>query len=318
VCQSSPVAASPSDVEEWCARWLGSRPQSELFASVGMSRVLGLHLVDGRDVVVKVRRPEARLCGCAAVHRYLWQAGYPCSEPLVEPVPIGDGLATAELCARRCPVGARCRNGGTLAWALAELIRLAPAPPAVPSLEPPPPWAWWDYAGGCTWAWQSTAERALAMTRGWPRPDLPPERAWLERLATSARARLNAFNAPAVVGHVDWWVDNVRWLDGKPHVVYDWDSLATQPEAVICGFAASMFAESMGHWVQANLAQSEAFVAGYERARGRVWSDEEREVRWAAGLWLESYDISASIGDVPTRAAQLESELTERLRLAGL
>jgi hypothetical protein len=70
--------------------------------------------------------------------------------------------------------------------------------------------------------------------------------------------------------------------------------------------------------VQANLAQSEAFIAGYERARGRVWSSEEREVCWGAGLWLESYDISASIGDVPTHAAQLQTELAERLRLAGL
>lgn len=313
------MAALPSDVEEWCARWLGSPPQSELFASVGMSRVLGLRLVDGRDVVVKVRRAEARLYGCAAVHRHLWQAGYPCSELLVEPVPIGDGLATAE---QYVPGGVQLEPGvetaEDYARALAELIRLAPAPSAVPSLEPPPPWAWWDYAGGCTWAWQSAAERELAATRGWPRPDLPHERAWLERLATRARARLNAFKAPAVVGHADWWVDNLRWRGGKLHVVYDWDSLAAQPEAVICGLAASMFAESMGHWVQANLAQSEAFIAGYERARGHVWSDEEREVCWAAGLWLESYDISASIGDVLTRASQLQSELVERLRLAGL
>jgi hypothetical protein len=121
-----------------------------------------------------------------------------------------------------------------------------------------------------------------------------------------------------VVGHVDWWVGDLRWLDSKLHVVHDWDSLASQPEAIICGFAASMFAESLGHWVQANLAQSEAFLAGYERARGRVWSREERQVCWAAGLWLESFDISASTGDIPARVALLEAELAERLRLAGL
>jgi Phosphotransferase enzyme family len=313
------MAAWPPELDEWCARWLGSPPQSDLFASVGMSRVLGLRLVDGRDVVLKVRRAEARLYGCAAAHRHLWQAGYPCSELLVGPVPIGDDLATAE---RYVPGGVQLEptveTAEQYAWALAELIRLSPPPFAVPSLEPPPPWAWWNYAGACIWPWQSATERALSATRGWPRPDVPPERAWLEDLATRARARLSAFHAPAVIGHADWWVDNVRWLDGKLHVVHDWDSLAAQPEAVICGFAASMFGESMGHWVQANLAQSEAFITGYERARGRVWSDEEREVCWAAGLWLESYDISASIGDVPKRAALLEAELVERLRLAGL
>jgi hypothetical protein len=79
-----------------------------------------------------------------------------------------------------------------------------------------------------------------------------------------------------------------------------------------------MFAESLGHWVQANLAQSEAFIAGYERARARAWSHEEREVCWAAGLWHASASISASTGDVATRAALLQAELPRRLRLAGL
>src|SRR5262249_50682329 len=128
----------------------------------------------------------------------------------------------------------------------------------------------------------------------------------------------STFRAPAVVGHVDWWVGNLRWRDGELHVVHDWDSLASQPEAIICGFAATMFAESPEHWVQANLAQSEAFISGYERARARAWSREERQVCWAAGLWHDSHSITASTGDVPARAAQLKAELPERLRLAGL
>jgi hypothetical protein len=115
------MAPSPSDLEEWCARWLGSPPKSELFASVGMSRVLGFRLVDGRDVVVKVRPAEARLYGCAAVHQHLWQAGYPCPEPLVEPAPIGDDLATAE---RYVPGGVqlepRAETAEHYAWTLAE------------------------------------------------------------------------------------------------------------------------------------------------------------------------------------------------------
>jgi hypothetical protein len=119
------------------------------------------------------------------------------------------------------------------------------------------------------------------------------------------------------LGHVDCWVDNLRWLGGSLHVVHDWDSLSSQPEAVICGFAASMFPESMDHWVQANLGQSEAFIAAYERARGRPWSRDERQACWAAGLWHDSYSISSSTGDVPNEAALLESELDQRLLLAG-
>ena len=313
------MSSQPAEMEDWCLRWLGSRPQRQLFIAGGMSRVFGLHLVDGRDVVIKVRRPQARLYACAAAHQHLWQAGFPCPEPLVGPAPLGEELATAE---RYVPGGGGLEptvgNAERYAWALSELVRLAPPPSALPSLEPPPSWAWWDYPGPCTWAWQSAAERALAAERGWSRPEVPPQLVWLEDLARRTRARLSAFRAPAVVGHVDWWVDNLRWLDGNLHVVHDWDSLARQPEAIICGFAASMFAESLGHWVQANLAQSEAFLAGYERARGRAWGHEEREVCWAAGLWQNSHSISASTGDVPARAALLASELAERLRLAGV
>jgi len=312
------MSSQPADLDDWCLRWLGSRPQSQLFNAGGTSRVFGLHLVDGRDVVIKVRRPEARLYGCAATHRQLWQAGFPCPEPLVGPAPLGEELATAE---RYVPGGAALEptadNAERYAWALAELIRLAPPPSALPSLEPPPAWAWWDYPGACTWAWQSAAGRALAAERGWHRPEVPPELAWLEDLARRSRARLSAFRAPAVVGHVDWWVEHLRWLDGKLHVVHDWDSLASQPEAIICGFAASMFPESLGHWVQADLAQSEAFIAGYERGRGRAWSRQEREVCWAAGLWHNSASISATWATIPARVPLLEAELAERLRLAG-
>lgn len=148
---------------------------------------------------------------------------------------------------------------------------------------------------------------------------MTPELSWLEDLAVRTRARLSRFHAPEVVGHVDWWVENLRWLDGKLFVVHDWDSLAAQPEAIICGFAASTFHESLAHWVQADLAQTEAFLAAYERARGRGWSREEREVCWAAGLWHNSHGISAASANVtfPARAALLAAELPERLRLAG-
>jgi hypothetical protein len=313
------MAAWPSDVEEWCARWLGSPAQSRLFATGGMAQVLGLRLVDGRNIVVKIQRPQARSYGCMTAQRHLWRAGFPCPEPLAGPAPLGANLATAE---QFVPGGAELEpsvaNAERYAWALSELIRLAPSPSVLTSLEPPPAWAWWDYPGSSTWSWQSAAERALAAERGWHRPDVPEELAWLEDLALRTRVRLSAFRAPAIVGHVDWWGEHLRWLDGRLHVVFDWDSLASQPEAIICGFAATMFSESLSYWVQAGLAQTEAFIRGYERARGRAWTREERDVCWAAGLWHNSHSISATWATMPERVAFLKSELVERLRLAGL
>jgi len=59
----------------WCRRWLGAPPAARLFEAGYLSTVLGLRLADGREVVVKVRPPIARLAGCTAVHRALWTAG---------------------------------------------------------------------------------------------------------------------------------------------------------------------------------------------------------------------------------------------------
>jgi hypothetical protein len=281
-----PSADWPPGLEDCCRKWLGAEPYESIFLAGGVSRVIGLRLSDGREVVVRIRRPEPRVYGCVQAQRHLWTSGYPCPEPLAGPSRFHGELATAESYVvggeKLAPTIA---SAELYAHALAELVRLAPAPDAITPLDPPPFWAWWDYPGAETWAWQSAAERALAVERGWPRRELTPELAWLEDLAVRTRARLSTFNAPPVIGHVDWWVDNLRWIDGRLHVVHDWDSLACQPEAIICGFGATIFAESLDHWVQANLAQSEAFICGYQRARGRRWTREEREVCRAAGLW---------------------------------
>jgi hypothetical protein len=314
------MTSVPAEMDDWCQRWLGAGLDTPLFTTGGVSRVFGVRLVDGREVVIKVRRPESRYYGCVAAHQRIWEAGFPCPEPLAGPVPFGDELATAE---RFVPGGdllePSTENAERYAWALAELVRVAPAASALPSLDPPPAWAWWDYPGPGTWAWQSAAERALAAERGWARPEPSSEQAWLEDLAVRTRARLATFRAPPVVAHVDWWMENLRWLQGKLFVVHDWDSLAAQPEAIICGFAATTFHESLAHWVQADLAQSEAFIAAYERARGCAWTREEREICWAAGLWHNSHAISAASGNTTfaARAALLKTELPERLRLAG-
>src|SRR5215472_9631704 len=80
----------------WCGRWLGAPPAAQLFEAGYLSTVLGLRLADGREVVVKVRSGASRLAGCAAVHRALWAAGFPCPEPLVDLRPLGGFAATAE------------------------------------------------------------------------------------------------------------------------------------------------------------------------------------------------------------------------------
>ena len=69
----------------------------------------------------------------------------------------------------------------------------------------------------------------------------------------------------------------------------------------------------------ATLEETAAFLRAYEQARGRRWSREEREVCWAAGLWIRAYNAKKDALDGNGRALleRLASEAAERLRLAG-
>ena len=85
-----------SDLALWCERHLGAGPAEELFRSGYLSTVVGVRLEDGRDVVVKVRRPAARLDGCVVVQREMAARGFACPEPLTSVLAFGDAVATAE------------------------------------------------------------------------------------------------------------------------------------------------------------------------------------------------------------------------------
>lgn len=62
--------------------------------------------------------------------------------------------------------------------------------------------------------------------------------------------------------------------------------------------------------------ETDAFLASYEERRGRRWSEEERELCWAAGLWVRAFNAKKEAVDglMPNRYA---SEFAERLRRAG-
>ena len=87
---------------------------------------------------------------------------------------------------------------------------------------------------------------------------------------------------PLVVGHSDWESQNVRWVDRQLYVVHDWDSVVAQREATIAGAASAVFTVTDAPNSSASVAQSAAFLAAYEQARERQWSDKERELAWAA------------------------------------
>jgi hypothetical protein len=137
---------SPDHLDAWCRRWLGAVPIGVLFAAQHLSVVRGLHLTDGRRVVVKARPPADRNAACVQVQRHLWAGGFPCPQLLAGPAPLGALVATAEA---YLPDGTPLPPGPDAprlyAAALAASVALAPPVTALPTLAPPPAWVWWDH-----------------------------------------------------------------------------------------------------------------------------------------------------------------------------
>jgi len=299
---------------EWCVRWLGCPPVDVLFTTGHLSTVAGVRLSDGRQVVVKARpAPAARVAACALVQSFVSAIGYPCPMPLIGPRPLGALTATAEI---HLP-GGRMQPPGTdltiaSARALARLIGLTPPAATVGQLYPPPPWAWPQHDQGEVWPDPDDIDANL---NAHPGPD------WLDALGYRIRARLRGLSQPAVIGHVDWEAHNLRWSDdGTLHAVHDWDSLAAQPEPLIAGLAAAVHTATHEPGTEATTRQAGAFLTAYQQARRLVFTADEIQIAWAAGLWVHAYNAKKEIlrsHAATTTLDRLAAEAAERLRLAA-
>jgi len=295
----------------WCERHLGSVSAETLFAKGNLAKVLGLRLVNGREVVVKIRPAEARQAGCTAVQRHLWHAGFPCPEPLAGPAPL-DGTPFAVNAETLVPGGLPYPPGEgpdrarAFAGLLARFITLAPKPDQVPDLAPPPAWINWDHP--CAGVWPPPDDRDADLNN-------LPDTAWLDLFGQAARERLAmARAATPVIGHCDWESHNLDFCDGKPWAVHDWDSVVAALETVIVGVAAAMWPAGVG-CAGATVRQSADFVDAYQQARGRRFSDEELQETWAAGLWIRSFNAKKFLLDGFDTLTPAEAE--ERLRRAA-
>jgi Phosphotransferase enzyme family len=302
-------AVDAASLAVWCSDHLGSPPAAELFRSGHLAAVIGLRLADNREVAVKVRPASPRIAACVAVQRRLFESGYPCPEPLGEPAPFGDGLATAEA---YVPGGAMLPGAEHAAQLFAEafawLIGLAPRPADLSSLDPAPSWAAWDHG-----------EAGL-----WPRPDdddvdlnevAGPE--WIDRAAGWARDRLRAGTSEIVIGHCDWLADNLRWRGDELLVVHDWDSAVADSEAALVGFAAALYSTFSPDEL-ATVEETGRFLDAYRDARGRAFSADELQRSWAAGVWTRAYDAKYQHVAGHAIASLSETEARERLRRAGI
>lgn len=297
----------PGRLALWCTEHLGSAPADELFRSGHLSTVVGLLLVDGREVVIKVRPDCPRIAACVDVQRRLFVAGYPCPQPLTDAVPFDGAVATAETYVAggaMLPSGARV--GESFAEAFALLIELAPAPTAVAGLDPVPSWAAWNHTENGIWPTPEDLDVNLNEVVG-------PQ--WIDDAGRFARERLRSGNTEAVIGHCDWLAGNLRWTEDRLLVVHDWDSVVADSEAVLVGFAAALHSTVSADKL-ATVEDSERFLVAYCRARGREFTPDERERSWAAGVWTRAYDAKYQHAVGAPVTSLSESEAAQRLTKA--
>ena len=303
------LAELPDWLPAWCADRLGHEPVAVLFERRSISAVFGLRLAGGRDVVVKAREDDGRAASCVAAQARLAARGFPCPRPLTPAIGVGALAVHAEesrpggdLLLGDSPAVAT-RYAAVFARLMAELADVTVAPPL-----PNPRWVRWDHTDSGLWpAIRELDER-----------DQGAVPAYVVDAADRARERLLAADLPCVLGHADFEAQNLRWRQGNVWAVHDWDSLAWQPEAALVGAACGAF-PSVSPPTLAPIDSSAAFLAAYQRFRGRRFTLPELEVAWAASLWPAVHNArwEAVHGDPPVALAAVREQAAERLRLGG-
>lgn len=295
----APLAEPPPWAADWCRRALGSEPTETLFVVPHLSDVVGLRLADQRAVVVKRRHDESgRTRHCVTAQKLLAEHGFPC------PMPLTDVLFDAghALHAEQLVDGGRIETDDGPAAASRSAVLFADHLRRLEAfaLDPPLPNPEWI-------SWDALPERQRTV-------DVPP---WMGDTSGRVLKKLVGCRLPSVLGHADWEAQNMRWLDDEPLTVYDWDSLAWLPEAVLVGTASGVFA-THGSPILAPVESSAAFVDAYEAARGGAFSVSEREIVWASSMWVALHNARDELmSDRPGLSyEQLEMQHAERLALA--
>lgn len=304
-----PLDDLPEWLPAWCQDHLGDEPVDVLFQLHQLSTVIGLRMADGTDVVVKARPDDGRAASCVAAQAHLAAGGFPCARPLTPVVRVGSLAVHAEesrpggdvVCGDSPEVAVRYAE--TFARLMAELGNVTVAPPL-----PNPRWVRWDHTDAGMWPaieFLDTRDQSVVPT-------------YVVETAKRARRRLLASGLPSVLGHADYEAQNLRWHGHDVWAVHDWDSLAWQPEAALVGAASGSFASARPATLAA-IDSSEAFLAAYQDTRGRRFSTAEKEVAWAASLWLAAHNArwEALHGDTPMTSEALRAQAEERLDRAS-
>jgi hypothetical protein len=244
---------------------------------VSVGALFGLRLRDGSRIALKfhVRQNIDSLDAVQHVQAHLFEAGFPCPQPLGV-----RGRATLE----RWFDDGLYRDAHepevrrVIAEYLALLLRLTRDLQPVDGLEPffpRAPGPLWPVPHNVLFDFEATAAGAE----------------WIDEIARAAKPRRDAHVGEVVIGHGDWTVKHFRFDGLRPTVVYDWDSISTNYETVVVGGAAATFTytDRLPVSVWPTVKEASAFFEDYESARVHPFSVEERRAAHAAAVYSRAY-----------------------------
>jgi Phosphotransferase enzyme family len=308
------TAAMHVQVEAWCLRALGHGTLMPLRSDAGgqMSKLFRFDSDERGTVAVKVRPDSTdRISRCLQLQAIAADAGFPCARPVTDADRLGPGMVVS---AESWRPGGQMHTDGDLPFAGRSASLLADLAGILEMQSPtglgiPPPWMHWNPSTGSLWPPNPVVDAR----------DQDRVPGHVHAIARTVSDRLARATLPLVAGHGDWESQNLRWEGASPWAVHDWDSLVALPAAAIVGAASGAFASTTIPTL-ASLEGSEEFIDCYERARGQVFTTEEREVAWAASLWPALHNARGeSLFQSPPIALQaLTQQASERLRRAGV
>lgn len=279
-------------LDGFCLSGLGDRLGTLMFYRRGVGAVFGLALRGGRRVVVKVHRleliPEG-LDGIRRVQEHLADLGLPAPRPLGDPIPFGNGIASAEeMVTSGRPLDA---HDALVRLVMAAGLRrfVEAATPMVGTVLLPLAHPF-DLPPGDLWPPAHDLRFDLLLPGG----------EWIDEIGAAARTVLEDPSGPTVIGHTDWRVENLRF-DGGIAAIFDWDSVRLCPEPALVGANATAFT---GNWSDGSvdpypsLEETTAFVAEYVNARGSPFSRDEARTAEAARLYHLAYNARCEHSDV--------------------
>ncbi|MEA3055722.1 MAG: hypothetical protein QOD30_1154 [Actinomycetota bacterium] len=264
-----------------CRSTLGAALRDGFLYEVSVGVVIGCHLTDGRDVVVKGYQPRwtpGFLAAVKQVQTALHAQGYPCPRPLDADLQVGDATMLVESVLPdpgTSPSTEATRD--SLATGLADLVERCRALDE-PSLAPHP--------------------MRVPFDGPFPEPHSPifdfdttrDGAGWIEEIAVHARRLVEEDPSEPLIAHTDWSSRNVRVDEHEPIAVYDWDSLAIVRESEAVAIGATTWCKSgRSNDPTPDASDIEQYLAAYEARRGEPFTTTQRRSYRAATVATMAY-----------------------------